>query len=68
MGVPWELFFADNLVIIATSLEECVERVKAWKEGLESKGLHVNMTKTNSRLLGSGWISCRMCCVPYGSR
>ena len=32
VGVPWELFFADDLVIIATSLEECVERVKAWKE------------------------------------
>ena len=31
VGVPWELFFADDLVIIATSLEECVERVKAWK-------------------------------------
>ena len=27
VGVPWELFFADALVIIATSLEECVERV-----------------------------------------
>ena len=38
MGVPWEMFFADDLVIIAISLEECVERVKAWKEGLESKG------------------------------
>ena len=49
--VPWELFFADDLVIIATSLEECVERIKAWKEGLESKGLHVNMTD---------WISCRI--------
>ena len=47
-GVPWELFFADDLMIIATSLEECVECVKAWKEGLESKGLHVNMTKQSS--------------------
>ena len=46
VGVPWELFFADDLVIIARSLEECVERVKAWKDGLESKGIHVNMTKT----------------------
>ena len=52
VGVPWELFFADDLVIIATSLEECVERVKAWKQGLESKGLHVNMTKT--KLVASG--------------
>ena len=64
VGVPWELFFADDLVIIATSLEECVERVKAWKEGLESKGLHVNMTKTNimaSGLQDSGKFPCAVC-------
>ena len=54
VGVPWELFFADDLEIIATSLEECVERVKAWKEGLESKGLHVNMTKTKFMASGPG--------------
>ena len=54
VGVPWELFFADDLVIIAASLEECVERVKAWKAGLESKGLHVNMTKTKFMASGLG--------------
>ena len=54
VGVPWELFFADDLVIIVTSLEECVERVKAWKEGLESMGLHVNMTKTKFMASGLG--------------
>ena len=54
MSRSWELFFADDLVIIATSLEECVERVKAWKEGLESKGLHVNMTKTKFMASGLG--------------
>ena len=58
VGVPWELFFADDLVIIATSLEECVERVKAWKEGLESKGL-----RYPARLR-----QVPMCRVPYGSR
>ena len=36
------------------SLEECVERVKAWKEGLESKGLLVNMTKTKFMASGLG--------------
>ena len=54
VGVPWVLFFADDLVIIATSLEKCVEHVKAWKEGLEFKGLHVNMTKTKSTASGLG--------------
>ena len=46
MGVPWKLLFADDLVIIATSLEECIDRVKAWKEAMESKVIRVNMGKT----------------------
>ena len=74
VGVPCELFFADDLVIIATSLEECVERVKAWKEGLESKGLHVNMTKTKFMasglgldiLLDSGKFPCAVCRTGVG--
>ena len=73
--VPWELFFADDFVIIATSLEECVERVKAWKEGLESKGLHVNMTKTKFMASGlgldilqdSGKFPCALCRTGVGS-
>ena len=73
VGVPWELFFADDLVIIATSLEECVERVKAWKEGLESKGLHVNMTKIKFMASGLGLEILQEsgkfpCAVSYGSR
>ena len=74
VGVPWELFFADDLVIIATSLEGCVERVKAWKEGLESKGLHVNMTKTKFMASGlgldilqdSGKFPCAVCRTGVG--
>ena len=74
VGVPWELFFADDFVIIATSLEECVERVKAWKEGLESKGLHVNMTKTKFMASGlgldilqdSGKFPCAVCRTGVG--
>ena len=74
VGVPWELFFADDLVIIASSLEECVERVKAWKEGLESKGLHVNMTKTKFMASGlgldilqdSGKFPCAVCRTGVG--
>ena len=50
--VPWELFFADDLVIIAKSLEECIDRVKAWKEAMESKGLRVNRGKT--KFMASG--------------
>ena len=30
-GVPWEDLYADDLVIIADSLEECVSRLLIWK-------------------------------------
>ena len=60
--------------VSATSLEECVERVKAWKEGLESKGLHVNMTKTKFMASGlgldilqdSGKFPCAVCRTGVG--
>ena len=38
-GVPWEDLYADDLVIIAESLEECVRRLLTWKEAMEEKGL-----------------------------
>ena len=73
-GVPWELFFADDLVIIATSLEECIDRVKAWKEAMESKVLRVNMGKTKFVASGidldvlrdSGKFHCAACRTGVG--
>ena len=37
--VPWEDLYADDHVIIAELLEECVRRLLAWKEAMEEKGL-----------------------------
>ena len=53
-GVPWELLYADDLAVIADSLEECITKLKAWKSGMESKGLRVNMKKTKFMICGSG--------------
>ncbi|XP_055997851.1 uncharacterized protein LOC130047253 [Ostrea edulis] len=36
-GVPWEDLYADDLVIISNSLEECVSRLLTWKEAMERK-------------------------------
>ena len=44
-GVPWEDLYADDLVIIADSLEECVRRLLIWKEAMEKKGLRVKCRK-----------------------
>ena len=53
--VPWELFYADDLVIIAYSLEECIERLEKWKDNMEAKGLHVNLSKTKFLVSGEGF-------------
>ena len=37
-GVPWELLYADDLVIMADSLDECIARFKVCKAGMEQKG------------------------------
>ena len=53
-GVPWEDLYADNLVIIADSLEECVRRLLIWKEAMEKKGMRVNAGKTKVMICGTG--------------
>ena len=63
VGCPWEMLNAYDLVILAESIE------KVWKNGLESKGLNVNMGKIKiliaSRdlhtLQTSGRYSCEVC-------
>ena len=50
--LPWELLYADDLVVIANSLEELEERYLAWKNNMESIGLRFNIGKT--KLMKSG--------------
>jgi len=47
-GLPWELLYADDLCLIAETEEELMVKIKRWKEGLESKGLRMNMSKTKA--------------------
>ena len=53
-GVPWENLYADDLVIISESLEDCTRRLLIWKEQMELKGLRVNAGKTKIMICGSG--------------
>ena len=52
--VPWEDLYANDLVIIAESLEECVRRLLTWKEAMEEKGLRVNSGKMKIIICGTG--------------
>src|SRR6188768_2291690 len=56
-GLPWELLYADDLVIIAESEESLIEKIRKWKEEQEMKGLKVNVGRTNV-------MNCKVCSVP----
>ena len=45
-GLPMELLYADDLVLLADSMEELIEKLRRWKDGMEEKGLRVNLGKT----------------------
>jgi hypothetical protein len=36
-GLPWELLYADDLVLMAETLGELSEKLRKWKAALESK-------------------------------
>ena len=60
-GVPWEDLYADELVIIADSLEECVRRLLIRKESHGKEGLRVNAGKTMVMICGTqAWTSSRV--------
>ena len=45
-GLPWELLYADDLILIADSEEELRRKMQIWKDTLEDKGMKVNIAKT----------------------
>ena len=75
VGVPWEMLYADDLVIVAKTLEELETRYSAWKNSMESKGLRINLDKTKVMLSGvqngpvfsSGQYPCAVCCKGVAS-
>src|SRR4030088_2680264 len=42
-GLPWELLYADDLVLLVESESERTVKIARWKEGFEKKGVRVNM-------------------------
>ena len=44
-GLPWELLYADDLVL-AESEQELMAKMSSWQAALERKGLKVNARKS----------------------
>ena len=47
------MLYADDLILASESMEGLKEKMKIWREGIESKGLRVNMTKTKIKMCDS---------------
>ena len=39
--LPWELLYARDLVVIAESKEELIEKVNRWKGRVEGNGIQI---------------------------
>ena len=74
-GLPMELLYADDLVLMAETEELLVEKIMRWKAGMEEKGLRVNMGKTKvmrcsvgaGQVIKSGKDPCGVCNKGEGS-
>ena len=51
-GLPWELLYAEDLVLMAESIQELKWKVLKWKECMEVKGLKMNIGKTKVMVSG----------------
>ena len=49
---PWELLYADDLMISAVSMEELLVKLKTWKTEMKKKCLRVNMGKKKIMVYG----------------
>ena len=45
-GLPWQLLYADDLVLMADDETELKKKLKSWKDTLEEKELKVNLGRT----------------------
>ena len=46
VGCSWELLYADDLMLIAETLEDLKKKLTIWKDNIEARGLRVNVNKT----------------------
>ena len=42
VALPWELLYADDLVVIAETEDDLIKRPNEWKEFVENRGMRVN--------------------------
>ena len=73
-GAPWEMLFADDLVLTSESEDEVKDMFLNWRTALERRGLKVNLGKTKLLVSGdkkeneeTGRYPCAVCRKGVGS-
>ena len=51
VALPWELLYADDLVVIAETENDLIKRLNEWKDFVENRGMRVNMNKTKFMII-----------------
>ena len=52
VAFPWQLLYADDLVVIAETEYNLIKRCNEWKDNVENRGIRVNMNKTKVMFSG----------------
>jgi len=52
VALPWELLYADDLVVIAKTEDDLIKTLNEWKDNVESRGMRVNMNKAKVMITG----------------
>ena len=43
VALPWELLYADDLIMIAETEGDLIKRLNEWKDFVKNRGMRVNM-------------------------
>ena len=52
VALPWELLYADDLVVIAETEEDLIKRLIEWKDNVENRCMRVNMNEVKVTISG----------------
>ena len=50
--LPWELLYADDLVVIAETADDLIKRLYEWKDFVENRDMRIDMNKTKVMISG----------------
>jgi len=62
VALPWELLYADDLVVIAKIEDDLIKSLDEWKDSMDNRGMRVNMNKTKVMISGEQQKAVRWPC------